>query len=58
MADRVASGLRVYYDTLCASGVTTYSWEEMNKDFNLGVWHGTMSCLFGGAMVETQMAKL
>lgn len=47
----VALGLRLYHETLVECGVTTYSVEQMNKDFDNAVWHTSMMCAMGGKIV-------
>lgn len=52
MAERVDTGLRVYHETLVASGVTTYSWEQFNADFNDAIACPALIGSFCGKMVS------
>jgi hypothetical protein len=47
----VGLGLKVYHETLVECGVTTYSVEQMNQDFDNAVWHTSMLCAMGGKIV-------
>ena len=52
MKDRVTQGMKIYHDTLVANGVSNYSWEEFNKDFDNAIWHALSLATFGGKMVS------
>lgn len=52
MGPRVEVGLRTYHETLLAEGVTTYSFDELNRDFDRATWHATTIPCFGGKMLK------
>jgi len=52
MEDRVGRGLKKYHDTLVAEGVSTYTWEQCNADFNDAVWHPVCMSCFGGKIAN------
>jgi hypothetical protein len=43
--------LKLYHETLVECGVTTYSVEQMNQDFDNAVWHAAMLPAMGGKIV-------
>jgi hypothetical protein len=47
----------VYHDTLVANGVSTYTWEQCNADFNDAIWTSACCATFGGKMVATFKAQ-
>lgn len=52
MAERVKVGLQAYHDQLLASGVTTYSFAEMDADFDRATWHCCCIPCFAGKMLK------
>eukprot|EP01043_Picozoa_sp_COSAG02_P046070 COSAG02_NODE_4277_length_5558_cov_8.385968_5_plen_275_part_00 len=52
MKARVELGLRTYHETLLAEGVATYSFDELNRDFNQATWHACTIPCFGGKMLK------
>ena len=52
MEARVEVGLKAYYDALVANGVTTYSWEDLQTDFNTAIWHAVCFPCFAGKMLD------
>ena len=49
--ERVTDGLKVYHDTLLAHGVSGYSFESLNRDFDNAIWHALTLGTFSAKMV-------
>ena len=58
MKARVELGLRTYHETLLAEGVATYSFDELNRDFNQATWHACTIPCFGGKMLSLGRKRL
>ena len=48
---RVTDGLKAYHDTLVAQGVSGYSFESLNRDFDNAIWHALSLATFAAKMV-------
>ena len=55
-AERVSNGLKIYYDTLVANGLSSYTWEQFNKDFDAALALPATIGSFSGKMVRDVMA--
>jgi hypothetical protein len=59
MEARVAVGLKAYHDQLVQCGVSTYSFDECNTDFDTAIWHAVCFPCFAGKILDglrTQVA--